>query len=48
MSASDARNLHTEIYALLAQIADLSKTPAPTADASDQIIQINMDGGAFK
>lgn len=45
MTAQEARNLHTEIYALLAQIADLSRQPASTA--SEDLIQISMDGGRF-
>ena len=48
MSASDARNLHTEIYALLAQIADLSKSSEAVETTNDQVIQISMDGGGFK
>lgn len=45
MTAQEARNLHTEIYALLAQIADLTRQPASTA--SEDLIQISMDGGRF-
>jgi len=42
LNAQEARNLHAEIYELLATIADLSKT----ADVS--AISVSMDGGGFK
>ena len=42
LSADDARNLHTDIYALLANIAELKS-------AGGEVVQIGvMDGGRFK
>lgn len=43
LSAQEARNLHNDIYALLANIAELS-AGAP----KEEIIQISVDGGGFK
>jgi hypothetical protein len=43
MSAQDARNLHADIFALLAHIAELSAKPA----AAPVVAQIGMDGGKF-
>jgi hypothetical protein len=45
LSAVEARNLHSEIFALLAQISDLTRQPR---DESDFVTQIGMDGGGFK
>jgi len=42
LSAAEARSLHAEIYALMAQIADLSRRPAE----SDSVT-VAMDGGGF-
>ena len=42
MSAEDARNLHTEIFALLARIADLTETKEET-----EVMSVAMDGGRF-
>jgi len=44
LSAQEARNLHTDLFALLAHIAELSESPQETA----QVTQIGMDGGGFK
>ena len=44
LNAEEARNLHAEIYNLLALTAELSKS-APVVQNS---LQINMDGGGFK
>jgi hypothetical protein len=43
LNAEEARNLHAEIYDLLATIANLTKN----TDSSDVVV-INMDGGKFK
>ena len=43
LSAQEARSLHNDIYALMANIAELS-TSAP----KEEIIQISVDGGGFK
>jgi hypothetical protein len=43
LSAQEARNLHTDIYALLANIAELK-----AGSGSSDVIQISMDGGGFK
>jgi len=42
MTAEDARNLHTEIFALMAKIVELTATQ----DEPEQIT-IAMDGGGF-
>jgi hypothetical protein len=43
LSAQEARNLHTDIYSLLANIAELK-----AGSGNDDVIQISMDGGGFK
>ena len=45
LSAQDARNLHADIFALLAQIAELSEQPKVETPS---ITTISMDGGVFK
>lgn len=40
MSADDARNLHTEIFTLLAKLAD-SSSP------KEEVTEIKLDGGQF-
>ena len=42
MSAEDARNLHTEIFAMLARIAELTDTQEST-----QLTSVTADGGKF-
>ena len=44
LNADEARNLHTEIYNLLASMTELSFNP----QNPEEIIQIKMDGGSFK
>ena len=44
LNADEARNLHTEIYNLLASMTEMSFNP----QKPEEIIQINMDGGSFK
>lgn len=43
LNAEEARNLHAEIYDLMATIASLSKTQ----ENSTTSVSINMDGGTF-
>jgi len=43
LNAEEARNLHAEIYDLMATIASLS-----IATDTNATIEINMDGGGFK
>ena len=43
LNPQEARNLHAEIYDLMATIAELSKNTA-----LDDTVIINMDGGGFK
>lgn len=43
LSAIEARNLHNDIFVLLAQIAELSQPIEP----SDNTVTINVDGGHF-
>ena len=43
LSAAEARNLHNDIYSLLANLAEL--TSQPDLIPPDQIV---MDGGGFK
>ena len=44
LSASEARNLHTEIFELLTQIKELSSNSSGQQEA----INVVMDGGGFK
>ena len=44
LNAQEARNLHSDIFALLAQIAELSDK----SETPEEIVQISMDGGGFK
>ena len=44
LSAQEARNLHTDLFALLTHIAELSDQPNPELP----VTQIGMDGGGFK
>ena len=44
MSADDARNLHSDIFALLARIAELTESSSAAAPES---ISVSVDGGAF-
>ena len=43
LSAQEARNLHSDIFALLTNIAELSSNKA-----SEDVIQIEVSGGTFK
>lgn len=45
LSAAEARNLHADIFDLLAHIAALSEN---TLESGPDVISINMDGGGFK
>ena len=45
MSADDARNLHSEVFSLLSQIADLSART--NEDSGEEVVVINMDAGRF-
>jgi hypothetical protein len=44
LSAVEARNLHNDIFAILAQMAELSDQPV----AAPVVTQLGMDGGSFK
>ena len=44
LNPQEARNLHAEIYDLMATIAMLSRTG--TADTT--VVSVSMDGGGFK
>lgn len=44
LSAAEARNLHADIFALLAHIAELSDS---NVTEPTQVTQIGMDGGKF-
>jgi hypothetical protein len=44
LSAQEARNLHNDIFTLLAQIAELNDKPEP----APVVNQLGMDGGSFK
>ena len=44
LNADEARNLHIEIYNLLASVADLSLNQQKI----EEIVQIKVDGGSFK
>lgn len=43
LSAQEARSLHNDIYALMANIAELASNKV-----ADDVIQISVDGGGFK
>lgn len=45
LSAQEARSLHNDIYALLANVAELA---ARGDGSTDEVIQISVDGGGFK
>jgi hypothetical protein len=45
MSADEARNLHSEVFNLLSQIADLSSRIG--TETGEETILINMDAGKF-
>jgi hypothetical protein len=45
LSAQEARNLHSDIFALLSQIAELSEKPQ---ESINTVTQISMDGGGFR
>ena len=45
ISAQEARNLQSEIFALLVQVADMSRSKT---SAEPDVVQISMDGGGFK
>jgi hypothetical protein len=44
LSAAEARNLHVDLYALLAEVTVLARNEKP----DDETMQISMDGGGFK
>lgn len=44
LSAQEVRNIHADIFNLLAQIAELTKNP----QVDEEVTQIVMDGGGFK
>jgi hypothetical protein len=44
LNADEARNLHADIFQLLAIIAELQTTNTN----SDQVVQVSLDGGGFK
>jgi hypothetical protein len=45
LSATDARNLHSDIFAILALVADLNGKLQVNSEAA---VEISMDGGGFK
>ena len=45
LSAAEARNLHSDIFELLAHIAQIS---GDTSGAQGESVNIVMDGGGFK
>jgi hypothetical protein len=44
LTALEARNLHADIFAILAQVSELASKP----QVSDDVITVSMDGGGFK
>lgn len=44
LNPQEARNLHSEIYELMATIAQLAKSD----ERNSAVVQVNMDGGGFK
>ena len=47
LSADEARNLHSDIFLLLATIAELQNQPSKVS-IDPNPAEINMDGGGFK
>ena len=45
LTAQEARNLHADIFALLAHIAELGDKPQA---ATSTVAQVSMDGGGFR
>lgn len=45
LTAQDARNLHADIFALLALVAELE---AKLQVNSEETLEVRMDGGGFK
>lgn len=45
LNATDARNLHSDIFAILALVAELN---AKLQVNSEEVIDVTMDGGGFK
>ena len=43
LTAQEARNLHSDLFALLTHIAELSDKPVETTE----VTQLGMDGGKF-
>lgn len=42
LSAQEARNLHNDLFLLLTNVAEKA------VGTTDEVVQINMDGGSFK
>lgn len=47
LSATEARNLHSDIFDLLNHCATLSQNSSANPDDDNTVVQINMDGGGF-
>jgi hypothetical protein len=45
LPAKEARNLQADIFNLLAALAEFSDTEKPK---TDEVINVNLDGGSFK
>jgi hypothetical protein len=45
MSAQDARSLHSDIFAILAHVTELSNQ---VNNSGPDVVQISVDGGGFK
>jgi hypothetical protein len=43
LTAQEAQSLHSDIYELMTQIAELTKV----VDAETAVVSVNMDGGGF-
>jgi hypothetical protein len=46
LSAAEARNIHADIFELLAQMAELAAIKQKAAD--DAVVNVEMDGGGFR
>lgn len=46
LSAQEAKSLHADIFALMANFAELSAQGG--SSSKDEVIQISVDGGGFK
>jgi hypothetical protein len=47
LTASEARNLHTEVFSLLTEITQLQEKVIELTEKPSDFIEVQMDGGGF-